>query len=165
MKKTQRTTSSQRVISVFAAKATARRTTSQRIADWLTTKSGTMMFLSANAIFFGVWIVFNIHLIPGVEPFDAYPFGFLTMIVSLEAIMLSIVVLISQNREAHIANTREEVTLQMDLIIEQELTKALQIMTRVAEKQGIDLSDDTELRQMLKPTDVEKIENAIESQV
>jgi len=60
----------------------------QRIANWIADFSGSMPFLIINALIFFVWIVINIELIPGIEAFDPYPFGFLTMSVSLEAIFL-----------------------------------------------------------------------------
>ena len=87
------------------------------------------------------------------------------MIVSLEAIGLAIVVLISQNRAAQIAELREEIDLRMDVIAEEEITKLLEIVVKVARKQGIDLSHDHELQEMLEPTDTEEIERIIEEEI
>ena len=53
---------------------------------------------------------------PGIKPFDPYPFGFLTMVVSLEAIILAILVLISQNRASRVDDIREEIDLQVNII-------------------------------------------------
>src|SRR6266702_5753921 len=72
-------------------------TLGERIAEVSTAKSGTMTFFVVNAALFAVWIVLNV-LTPW--QFDKYPFNFLTLSVSLEAIFLSILVLISQNRQA-----------------------------------------------------------------
>jgi CRP/FNR family transcriptional regulator, cyclic AMP receptor protein len=72
-------------------------TLGERIAEASTQASGTMTFFLINAALFAVWIVLNV-LTPW--RFDAYPFAFLTLSVSLEAIFLSILVLISQNRQA-----------------------------------------------------------------
>lgn len=160
-----RSLTSRHVINAFAAKARARRTRSQRLADWLTTQSGTISFFVVNMGFFFLWVLVNVGWVPFVPIFDPFPFGLLTTMVSLEAIALAIVVLISQNREGHIATTREEVTLQMDLIAEEELTKALQILSMLAERQGIDLSQDKQLENMVRPTDLEKIEKSIERQI
>jgi CRP/FNR family transcriptional regulator, cyclic AMP receptor protein len=74
-------------------------TTSERIADRITAWSGTMAFLLLNASLFAIWIVAN-TLLPVLWHFDPYPFQFLTMAVSLEAIFLSVFVLISENRQA-----------------------------------------------------------------
>jgi uncharacterized membrane protein len=147
------------------AQADAQRSTADKIADWLTTRSGSMPFLIANLLWFVVWIAINTGLIPFIQPFDPFPFGLLTMIVSLEAIVLSIAVLISQKRAEQIADLRAEVDLQVDILAERELTKALYMMRMVLEKQGIDLSEDEEFQAMLEPTNVTQIEQIIERQI
>ena len=146
-------------------RADQRRRLSERIADVLTLGFGSMAFLVLNVVWFVVWIVINVGLIPGIEPFDPFPFGFLTMVVSLEAIALAIIVLMSQNRAAKIADLREEVDLEIDRMAEAELTKLLQLVSKMAERQGIDLSRDHELREMVQPADHEKIEAALEQEV
>ena len=108
-------------------RADQRRRLSERIADALTIGFGSMAFLVVNVVWFVVWIVINVGLVPGIEPFDPFPFGFLTMVVSLEAIALAIIVLMSQNRAAKIADLREEVDLEIDRMAEAELTKLLQL--------------------------------------
>lgn len=77
-----------------------RSTTVQRIADAAAAFAGSISFLVVHVFWFGGWVLANLGRVPGVEPFDPYPFGFLTMVVSLEAIFLSCMVLISQNRLA-----------------------------------------------------------------
>ena len=146
-------------------RADEKRKLSERIADALTLGFGSMAFLVLNVVWFIVWIVINVGLIPGIEPFDPFPFGFLTMVVSLEAIALAIIVLMSQNRTAKIADLREEVDLQVDMMAEQELTKLLQLVTMLAEKQGIDLRHDEELQEMVQPSDHSQIEQALEQEV
>ncbi len=146
-------------------RADQRRRLSERVADALTLGFGSMIFLILNVVWFIVWIVINVGLIPGIEPFDPFPFGFLTMVVSLEAIALAIIVLMSQNRASKIADLREEVDLEIDRLAEAELTKVLQLVVMLAEKQGIDLSGDQEVREMVQPSDHEKIEQALEQEV
>ncbi|HEY0195097.1 MAG TPA: DUF1003 domain-containing protein [Kofleriaceae bacterium] len=147
------------------ARADAQRTPWQRLADWLTNAAGSNAFLAINAVWFLVWTGWNSHLIPGLEPFDAFPFGLLTMIVSLEAILLSIFVLMAQNRSARIDQLRQEFDLQINLIAESELTKVLCLVSKMAEKQGIDLSDDHDLKRMLAPTNAEKIARVLDDQI
>jgi uncharacterized membrane protein len=147
------------------AKADYNRSLSERIADRLTLSFGNMIFFILNLVWFIAWIVINIGLIPGIEPFDPFPFGFLTMVVSLEAIALAIIVLMSQNRAAKIADLREEVDLQVNKITEKELTKLLEIAAMLAEKEGIDLSQDEVLQKMLKRTDTKKLEAALEKEI
>src|SRR4030095_8447065 len=74
----------------------------------------------------------------GIEPFDPYPFNLLTMIVSLEAIFITIGVLISQNRMARQADRRAHLDLQINLLAEQESTAPLRLLARIAERLGIE---------------------------
>lgn len=157
--------SSRHLIRSMKAKANAKRTFAQKMADFLTTTFGNIWFLILNAIAFIGWILWNTGLIPGISPFDPYPFGLLTTIVSLEAIILAIAVLISQNRSAQVEDLREEVDLQVDIITEKEITKVAQMMVMLLEKNGINIKKDKELEETLHPTDFETIEKELESQV
>ncbi len=154
-----------KVIKSFKAKADAKRSPTEKFADWLTSKFGSIAFLSVNALWFITWIIINTGLVPGIEPFDPFPFGLLTMIVSLEAIFLAIIVLISQNREARIAELREEIELQVGVIAEGEITKLINLVVVLLEKQGIKIQDDPELAKMLMPIDNTKIEKDIEREL
>lgn len=149
----------------FKAKANASRSLSEKFGDMLTTAFGTNKFLLFNAIVFAVWILLNVNVLPFARAFDPFPFGFLTLSVSLEAIFLSIIVLISQNRGAKISDLREEMDIQIDVITEEEVTKALQILKIIAEKQGIDMSGDQELSHMIKPTNRSRIEEKLKKQI
>ena len=92
----------------------------QHIADWISWFSGSMWFLAINAIWFVVWIAVN-TLPLGVPSFDPYPFGLLTMIVSLEAIFLSCFVLISQNRQAEKDRVRSNIEYEVNIKAELEV--------------------------------------------
>lgn len=139
----------QKAIKSFKAKADAKRSFTEKFADLLTARFGTVTFLALNVIWFVTWIVINTGM-TSIEPFDPFPFGLLTMIVSLEAIVLAVIVLISQNREARISELREEIELQMSTIAEGEVTKLINLMALLLEKQGVKI-DDPELQKMLKP--------------
>jgi len=92
----------------------------QRIADWIAWFSGSMPFLIINAAWFVVWISLNtLHL--GITAFDPYPFGLLTMIVSLEAIFLSCFVLVSQNRQAEKDRVRADIEYEVNVKAELEV--------------------------------------------
>lgn len=147
------------------AKARAQRTPMEKIADQLTGTFGRMSFLLLNCLFFALWIVINLDLIPGLDAFDPYPFSMLTTMVSLEAILLAIIVLMSQNRAAHVADMREEIDLQMDVITEKEITKLLELTKLLAEKQGINLTSDKTLQEMLKQIDLSKVQRILEKQL
>jgi len=95
-------------------------TTLQKIADWIAWFSGSMPFLILNALWFVVWIMVN-TIDFGVAKFDPYPFGLLTMIVSLEAIFLSCFVLVSQNRQAEKDRVRADVEYEINVKAELEV--------------------------------------------
>ena len=92
----------------------------QKIADWIAWFSGSMPFLMLNAGWFIVWILLNTtHL--GIPQFDPFPFGLLTMIVSLEAIFLSCFVLVSQNRQAEKDRVRSDIEYEVNIKAELEV--------------------------------------------
>jgi CRP/FNR family cyclic AMP-dependent transcriptional regulator len=92
----------------------------QRIADWIAWFSGSMAFLILNGLWFIIWI--SLNTLPfGVEPFDPFPFGLLTMIVSLEAIFLSCFVLVSQNRQAEKDRVRADIEYEVNIKAELEI--------------------------------------------
>jgi uncharacterized membrane protein len=95
-------------------------TSLQKIADWIAWFSGSMPFLLLNTLWFTVWI--SINTLPlGIEAFDPFPFGLLTMIVSLEAIFLSCFVLISQNRQAEKDHVRSDIEYEVNIKAELEV--------------------------------------------
>ena len=99
----------------------------QRISDWLAWFSGSMLFLFLHAAWFGTWIVLNTLVLPlnpdGTRGFDPFPFGLLTMIVSLEAIFLSTFVLISQNRQVEKDKVRSDIEYDVNIKAELEVAE------------------------------------------
>jgi uncharacterized membrane protein len=116
--------------------ATEARTLQGKLADRITDFSGSMAFVFIHAVWFGLWILLNVGLIhiPHVTEFDRFPFGLLTLIVSLEAIFLSTFVLISQNRLAYASERRAELDLQVNLLAEQKATKVLEMLDEIAKQ-------------------------------
>src|SRR5438477_997138 len=102
-------------------------TLQDRLADTLTWFSGNMWFVYVHVAWFGWWIAQNEGLI-GHRIFDPFPFGLLTLIVSLEAIFLATFVLISQNRASAVADMRADLDLQIDLLAEYEVTQLLKLL-------------------------------------
>jgi uncharacterized membrane protein len=154
-----------KVIKSFKARANAKRTPAEKFADMLTTKFGSVTFLTLNALWFVVWITINTGNVSWIEPFDPFPFGLLTMVVSLEAIFLAIIVLISQNREARVGELREEIDLQINTITETEISKLISLMVKLMEKQGIKVDDDPQLKKMLHPIDNEALQKKLEKEL
>ena len=143
------------------------RGTVERIADTLTTFAGSTPFLLLHILWFATWMIWNTGALRsfGLRPFDPYPFGFLTMVVSLEAIFLSIFVLMAQSRESAIAELREEVTLQVNLRMEEEVTKTLQLVAGLYARLGHKLGEDDDLQNMLRPLDSGAIEKDLMAQI
>lgn len=154
-----------RTIQSFKARANQNRSPSDKLADLLTASIGTVPFLLLNVGFFALWVLWNTNYIPGMVPIDPFPFGLLTMVVSLEAIFLAIIVLISQNREARVAELREEMELYINTYAEDEITKMMNLLTLLLEKQGIDVSSDEDLKDMLEEVDSDVIEDELEKQL
>ncbi|MGI8734541.1 MAG: DUF1003 domain-containing protein [Pyrinomonadaceae bacterium] len=93
----------------------------QKIADWIAWFSGSMPFLMINGGWFIIWILLNTLILGSVAAFDPYPFGLLTMIVSLEAIFLSCFVLVSQNRQAEKDRVRSDIEYEVNIKAELEI--------------------------------------------
>jgi uncharacterized membrane protein len=142
----------------------ADRTLMERFADTLIRIASSTPFLAAHVAWFLFWIAWNTGLL-GIRAVDPFPFGLLTMIVSLEAIFLSIFVLIGQSREAAIAELREELTLQINLRMEAEVTKTLQLVAGLYTRMGYRFSEDEELREMLEALDPESMERELQEQI
>jgi len=153
-----------RAFRAIKAKHAAERTPLGTIADRLNDLAASTPFLLAHVIWFAGWVLWNTGLV-GLRPFDPYPFGFLTLIVSLEAIFLSIFVLMAQKREAAIAELREEMSLQVSLRLEQEVTKTLQLVAGLYTRLGHKVAEDPELREMLQPLDVAGMERELMLQI
>lgn len=154
-----------RVIRTIKAKADSRRTATEKAADWMTSSFGSITFLIINGVFFAVWLTINTGQIEGIAVFDPFPFSLLTTMVSLEAIILAIFVLISQNRAMKVDDLREEIHLQINIVAEKEITKVMKMMALLLEKQGIDLSKDPELKRLLKPISEEELERSLEKEL
>ena len=153
------------MLNSIKAKANAKRTTTERVADFMTARFGSMAFLTFNVLVFFFWIFIHTGQISFIAPFDPFPFSLLTTIVSLEAIILAVFVLISQNRSSKVDDLRDEVQLQVNLIIAKEVTKMLKMTEMLLEKNGIDLSKDPELKKLLKPISEEEIEKKLEEEI
>ncbi|MEP6594802.1 MAG: DUF1003 domain-containing protein [Ginsengibacter sp.] len=135
------------------------RSTAEHIADKVTTFAGSAPFIILHLIWFGVWILLNVGLIPGVAPFDPFPFSFLTLVVSLEAIFLTLLVLMSQNRMTKEADKRAHLDLQINMLAEQEGTMTLRMIQRIGKHLGLgeeiveaahELSEETDVNQVAK---------------
>ncbi len=97
-----------------------RRTLIMKVADWIAAFSGSLTFLFLHLAIFAAWLGLNTWL-PKKDQFDPYPFGFLTLVVSLEAIVLSVFVLLSQNRQVERDRVRNDIEYDVNLKAEMQI--------------------------------------------
>ena len=130
------------------------------LADRISAFCGSTPFLWVHVTWFAAWIGTNLAL--GRRGFDPYPFTFLTLVVSLEAIFLSSFILISQNRAARVSERRNQLDLQINLLTEQENTKMLELLQRIAGAVGAADDDDPSLEALEQATRPDKLAEQIE---
>jgi uncharacterized membrane protein len=139
------------------------RSKTQRFSDAITNTAASGGSMLAHAIWFTLWIAINVSLIPGIEPFDPFPFQLLTMMVSLEAIFLALFVLASQNRLGKQADLRANLDLQIDLLVEREMTAVLQLLKDIATHLDVDTSVTTDkVSDLVKKVDVAKLADEVD---
>ena len=141
--------------------AREQRTPTDRLAEKIASFCGSMTFFWVHVVWFGGWILLN--SIPGIWHVDPFPFTFLTLIVSLEAIFLSTFILISQNLDSRISERRSHLDLQLNLLSEQENTKMIVMLHAIAEKVGADLTQDSHLKGLSEETQPERLIEQIEA--
>jgi uncharacterized membrane protein len=155
---------SRHIVRSFEASEFKKRSFIIKLADALTSSFGTFIFLLLNIAVFVTWIVVNSGR-TGITPFDPFPFLLLSVAVSSYAILLSIVVLISQNRENQTNRLRQELQLQVNLITEREITKALKVLQELREEIKKGKVKDEELEEMVKEVDTSYIERKLAEQL
>jgi len=131
---------------------------SDHIASFVTAVVGSMAMVWLNLLWFAAWIGGHES---GILHIDPFPYGLLTMIVSLEAIFFSLFVLIAQNRQAQLADKRAKLDLQINVIAEHEVTKVIQMVEQLQRHLGLTQPDE-EIASMRSPTRVEALAEAME---
>jgi uncharacterized membrane protein len=134
-----------------------------RMTDAVTSAAGTAAFLVAHATCFGLWIGLNLS---GRATFDPFPFNFLMLVVSLEAIFLTSIVLMTQNRMTRQADKRAHLDLQVNLLAEQELTAMLQMLHALCQRVGVEVTvRGARVEQLLKDTDIHQLATALDREL
>ncbi len=137
-----------------------------RLADGIADFSGGMRFVLLHVVWFAVWFLWNTGLIPGVKRFDPYPFVLLAMVVSVEGVLLSTFVLMKQNRMQRKSDARDHINLQIDLLAEKEVTKALQLLRAVCRRMEITEAEmDPELEEMSANTSVDSLAGDVQTRL
>ena len=138
----------------------AARPLQDRLADRVTTFTGSLRFVVLHLVLFGCWVVVNLGWL-GLQPFDP-SFVILATIASVEAIFLSTFVLISQNRMQAQADARAELDLQVSLLSEHEITRLISLVQAVARRLDVAEADDPELAELARDVAPERVMDRIE---
>jgi uncharacterized membrane protein len=126
----------------------------EHVATKVTNFAGSTPFIIFHVFWFGAWIFINSGMISGMSPFDPFPFSFLTLVVSLEAIFLTLLVLMTQNRMTLEADKRAHLDLQINLLDEQETTIILRLVQKIADHLGLEDELDDSVKDLANLTDV-----------
>jgi len=140
-------------ISALEEQALARRTRAERLADFVALRAGSLRSVSAHFIFFGGWILWNSARFTSAFRFDRPPYPALSTVVSLEAIFLSLFILMSQNRSNRRAEERAHLDLQVNLLAEDEATKMLHMLRALCAAHHLPEATDPEVTDFLQRTD------------
>lgn len=125
----------------------------------ITRVAGSVTFIAVHAVWFATWIVLNLTR----YAFDPYPFSLLNLVVALEAVFLTSVVLMTQNKMAELADRRAHLDLQVNMLAEQELTAMLHMLHGLCTHAGVKVSiRDERVQQLLQETDIHKIAVTLE---
>jgi uncharacterized membrane protein len=133
------------------------------VAVFIAKVFGSMLFLISVLLLFTMWICWNLNCLPGLKPFDPFPFPTLVMAVSLFAIVLSISVLINQNRQGRIEKIRKQVEFEVNVLAESEVTKVLNMLHEIHQHMGLHTKEDHELEEMKEPTDIAEIHQSLDN--
>jgi uncharacterized membrane protein len=138
------------------------RSWTERLGDAIADFVGTMTFILMHLLGFCLWFVINSGIV-GISPFDPYPYVLLTMVVSMEGVLLATFVLMKQNRMSRRADQRNHLNLQIDLLAEKEITKILQLQQAMCRHFQIDNGGaDGELQELAEHTAVEGLAEELE---
>ncbi len=139
------------------------RSMGEKVSDFFVSLMGSMPFLVLHVLFFSAWFTINLGVMPGVEPFDPFPFGILTLIVSAEGVFLAIFILISQNRMTRQSDKRAHLDLQVSMLSEQEMTMMLRMQQKLCEHLGVEVDEvREEAKQLMNQTDVDRLVDKLE---
>jgi uncharacterized membrane protein len=145
--------------------ALLRRTVTERLSENTVKYIGSIAFLVLNVLLMILWALINLNFVPAIRPFDRFPFGILALILSAESIMLTILVLISQNRLMRQSDKRAHLDLQVGLLAEQELTAVVQMLQKLCEHAGVQVDFSNHATTFGVATDVHRIARELDEKL
>lgn len=151
-----------RVVAQIQQQAAERRTLAQRFSDRVSALASRDSTVVWHVAVFTIWIAVNTRLLP-IRPFDPYPFSLLTILVSLEAIILTLFVLASQNRLTQEADHRAHLDLQINMLSEQEMTLVMRMLKEICEHLELrNTIESPKFIELIKHTDVSELAEQVE---
>lgn len=146
--------------------ALGHRTVAQRISDVIIRRVGSIQFILLQITLVAAWVVINLDLLPGMAVFDPAPFGLLALLLTIESVFLALFILISQNRMTRQADRRAHLDLQVNILVEQEITTMLRMQQKLCEHLGVDVeSIRRDADALVKETDVEGLVDKLEEEL
>ena len=142
--------------------ALLQRSWAERFSEGVVRLVGNVAFLAVNVVFIVGWTIVNLNVIPGVRPFEQHPFDVLALVVSAESLILTIFVLISQNRIVRQAEKRAHLDLQVGLLAEQELTAIVEMVHKLCEHVGVEVDSSKHAETFGQATDVHTISKRLD---
>jgi uncharacterized membrane protein len=138
----------------------------ERFPETIGRFAGTLSFVAFQVVFLVAYVAANGGMIPGVEPWDPYPYSLLSGFFSLEGVLLTAFVLIRQNRMNRKADRRNHLDLQINLLSEKEITKVIQMLERLSNRLGIQHEVvDPEAEELSEITAVEGLARQLDSKL
>jgi uncharacterized membrane protein len=155
-----------RAVARLQEQAERRRSCVERFSDAVTTVAAHEGTVIAHIVWFAAWMLINTNHVPFVRPFDPFPFSWLTSLVSLEAIFLTLFVLASQNRMTHEADRRAHLDLQVNLLSEQEMTMVLRMLGEVCRHFDLRATiSSPKFQELARRTDVGQLAEQLDSKL
>lgn len=139
------------LIARIEAAATSRRSLGQRLADRFAAFIGSWIFIGAQITIFTSWIALNV--VAWCHHWDPYPFILLDVVLTFQAALAGPVLMMSQNRQAHLSEQRNHLDLQINLLAEQENTEMLILLRRICEKLELEIAPDSAVEPLANVTD------------
>jgi uncharacterized membrane protein len=151
-------------IQALEAREHEKATTADHVADAIANFAGSITFVLITVLLIGGWVVANL-LLPQPARVDPFPFPLLTLVLSIEAIFLSIFILMSQNRAARVSDKRSHLDLQLNLLSEQENTKMLLLLERIGQAVGADTQTEPDVKVLVQATKPEALSRQIDQAI
>jgi uncharacterized membrane protein len=140
------------------------RSRAERLADLVARVAGGTPFIILHVAWVGAWVLLNLGAVSAIPPWDPFPFSFLTLVVSLEAIFLSLLVLMAQNRLTKDADKRAHLDLQINMLAEQESTATLRMLEQICQHLGITDRGEEE-HELATATDVSELAKSLDDKL